>query len=69
MDLQYDEQKNKIAERYFGADGEPIACKDGYDEVRWTYGEDQKVTETTYYLNGEVFQPEEPEDKTEDKAE
>ncbi len=68
VEREFDAQLNKIAERYYGADGEPIACKDGYDEVHWAYGEDQKVTDTTYYLKGEVFQPEEVEDKTNDNA-
>ena len=44
-----------ITERYYGADGEKVPCREGYDELH----RNPDGTET-YYLNGEeYFSPEE----------
>ena len=48
-------------ERYYGADGKKIPCKDGYDEVhRNADGEE------IYYLNGDVYHLPGEEDPTEE---
>ena len=40
--LEYDEAWNVAVERYFGEDGNPIACADGYDEIRREYNEQKR---------------------------
>ena len=50
IEREFDEEGNIAAERYYGADGAMIPCKDGYDEVHIS----ADGTET-YYLNGEEY--------------
>ena len=50
---EYDEAGNIAVERYYGADGNPIARNEGYDEIRRTYNDKKQIIRTEYYLNGE----------------
>ena len=51
-EYEYDAAWNRIVERYFGADGNPIASKVGADETRKTYNEKNQVTRIEYLLGG-----------------
>ena len=53
IEKDFDEKWNTIAERTYGADGNLIARKAGYDEVRRIFGDNNKALTIAYYLNGD----------------
>ena len=44
-----------MTERYYGPDGAPIACKDGYDEIRREYNDKKQAVRFAYFLGGEPY--------------
>ena len=52
IDWQYDENGNTIDEITYGEEGQPIARKAGYDEVRNTFNEKNQVVKIEYLLGG-----------------
>lgn len=49
---QFDANGNTVDEIYLDPDGNPIACKDGYDEIYRVFNEKNKATRTEYRLDG-----------------
>ena len=62
IEREFDEKGNTIVVRTYGADGELISQKDGYDELRQEFNEQGKEfneqgkpVRTAYYMGGEPF--------------
>ena len=55
IEREFDERGNATEERYYGPDGEAIACKAGYDTLRREFDEKNKASRLSYHLNGEPF--------------
>ncbi len=55
VEREFDERGNVAIQRTYGADGNLIARKDGYDEIRQKYNEENKPSRIEYYLNGEPY--------------
>ena len=54
VEYEYDSTWHQVVERYFDADGKPIASKIGADEIQITYNEKKQVTRIDYYLGGKL---------------
>ena len=52
-DWTYDENGNALTEKYYDADGNPVACEAGYDELRYEYAESGLPVRADFLLNGE----------------
>ncbi len=55
LEREYDEKGNMTLERYYGTDGQQSARKEGYDELRQTFNEQNKPARIEYWLSGEPF--------------
>ncbi|MBR2823409.1 MAG: hypothetical protein IKE24_06975, partial [Clostridia bacterium] len=52
IDREFDEMGNTAVERYLDENGQPMACKAGYEEVRRVYIAKDLAREVTYYSGG-----------------
>ena len=49
---EFDDNGNTIHAVYFDGQGNPIACRSGYDEIRQAFNDRNQVVRIEYFLNG-----------------
>ena len=55
IDRDFDKKGNTVCERTYGPDGEMIARKAGYDEIRREFNEKNQASRISYWLAGAPF--------------
>ena len=52
LEREFDEKKNTVKETYYDGAGAPIACNEGYDELRQVFDEKNRLIRQEFYAGG-----------------